>query len=147
MPCGRTCSLEVNRPFSNVRQKTPSYFGDNTRRQKHTTLVSNKRSFSRAFHQPMPSSPLRSQASTPTDSSRTGSGESIGGPEHSPVRDREIVERCKERDHGLCVVSRISSVDACHLYPWCAFGGKDPDRVGNFWDILRMFWPKDKVDL
>src|SRR2546423_303469 len=33
MSRGRTCSLKANRPFSNLKPKTPSYFGDSTRRQ------------------------------------------------------------------------------------------------------------------
>ncbi|KAF2178179.1 hypothetical protein K469DRAFT_731840 [Zopfia rhizophila CBS 207.26] len=111
-----------------------------------TTPASNKRSFSGAFSNHSPSSPLRPQAATPTSEARTRSGKPLGGSEYSPQRDRKIAERCKERDHGLCVVSRIGAVDACHIYPWCAFGGKDRERVRNFWDILRMFWSEDKVD-
>jgi len=111
-----------------------------------TTPASTKRSFSGAFSNQSPSSPLRTQAAVPTAETRTRSGKPIGGPEYSPRRDRGVAERCKERDHGLCVVSRVGAVDACHIYPWCAFGGKDQERVRGFWDILRMFWPRDKVD-
>ncbi|KAI9691941.1 MAG: hypothetical protein M1822_008014 [Bathelium mastoideum] len=109
------------------------------------TTASNKRSYSEAMHRPTQSSPLQSLPINPSDLPRTRSGKSSQSPEYSPVRDRKIAELSKERDHGLCVVSRISGVNACHLYPWCAFGGKDPNRIRRFWAILRTFWSEDKV--
>ena len=117
-----------------------------------STPTPGKRSFSGAFSgrstlsNQSPTSPLRSQVASPASETRTRSGKPLGGPTYSPQRDRRIAERCKERDQGLCVVSKLGAVDACHVYPWCAFGGKDQKRVARFWGILRMFWPDDKVD-
>lgn len=105
-----------------------------------------KRSLPRTTSNQSPSLPLSLQSASPTNMSRTRSAKPLGGPEHSPVRNRQVAERCKKRDHDLCVISRISAVEACHIYPWYAFGGRDSTRVENFWMTLRMFWPKDKVD-
>lgn len=105
--------------------------------------TSSKRSHGAAFNQPSRS--LRSRVTSQSDSSRTRSGRSLGCREYSPVRDRRVAEKCKERDHGLCVVTKVSGIDACHVYPWCAFGGRYPDRVKRFWNVLRNFWPRDKV--
>lgn len=113
---------------------------------KDSTPASSKRSCSDPFRPPTHFSPLRSRPTIPTDLPRTRSGKSLEGSEHSPVRDRKIAQRCKERDSGLCVVSRIGGVEACHLYPRCAFGGRNPGQVKHFWTLLRMFWPEDKVN-
>ncbi|KAJ4299170.1 hypothetical protein N0V90_004414 [Kalmusia sp. IMI 367209] len=110
-----------------------------------TDTASGKRSFSAAFSNHSPSSPLRTQAATPASETRTRSGRPLGGPEYSIRRDRTIADRCKERDNWLCVASRIGGTDACHVYPWRAFGGKESNRVATFWNILGYFWPKDKV--
>ncbi len=89
--------------------------------------------------QTRPPSPLSLQRS------RTRSRRSLGGMEYSPVRDRRVTDLCKERDHGRCVVSKVGGIDACHIYPWCAFGMRDTERVSKFWEVLAIFWPEEKV--
>jgi hypothetical protein len=105
-----------------------------------------KRTHSKAFSNSA-SSPSQSHHShTPTSESRTRSGRSLGAPEGSVRRDVAIAKRSKERDGNLCVISRMSAAQACHIYPWCAFGAQSSKRVDNFWGVLGLFWPKDKVD-
>jgi hypothetical protein len=110
-----------------------------------TTPASSKRTHSAAFFNHPPSSPLRTQVASPNSQTRTRPAKSLGAPEYSPQRDSTIAELCKERDRGLCAVSRLSAVDACYIYPKCAFGGMDPARVENFWETIRLFWPEDEV--
>jgi hypothetical protein len=101
-----------------------------------------KRTHSKAF-----SDNASSRAQIPTSETRTRSGRPLGAPEGSVRRDVGIAKRSKERDGNLCVISRMSAAQACHIYPWCAFGtAQSKNRVDNFWGVLRLFWPKDKVD-
>lgn len=93
------------------------------------------------------SSESRSQCSqVPTSKTRTRSGKPSGVSEGSVRRDVRIAKRSKERDGNLCVLSRMGAAQACHIYPWCAFGAQSTSRVTNFWKTLRFFWPTDKVD-
>ncbi|KAF2249690.1 hypothetical protein BU26DRAFT_593003 [Trematosphaeria pertusa] len=115
-------------------------------KEKTATGATSPHSVSDKSSNPFPSSPLRTQAATPSDTSPTRSKSRLGGREFSPTRVESVADRCKERDGHLCAVSRMAAVDAAHIYPWCAFGGKTPKRVVNFWDVLRMFWSPEKVD-
>ena len=106
--------------------------------EKDTTLIPSKRSASTAFGRPTTLSPAsRLQATSPADPSRT----------RPPTpRSGTIAKQCKQRDR-VCVVSRQGALEACHIFPHCAFGGGDSNkRVADFWSILRWFWSPDKVD-
>ncbi len=106
---------------------------------------SNKRSHSGAFSNQPPSPPLQPQAAGSPALKRTISGESHGGTKSIVRHDRRVADHCKERDHGLCVVSGINAVDALYLYPWRAFKLTDRDR-SVIWETLGMFWPKEKIE-
>ncbi|EOA86497.1 hypothetical protein ACJQWK_08628 [Exserohilum turcicum] len=93
----------------------------------------------------VPSSPLRTM-SPQTSTSRTRSKRKHGSRESSPARSPDVAARCKKRDGNLCVVSRMGATDAAHVYPWCAFGGENGERVKDFWKVLGMFWPSKLVE-
>lgn len=115
-------------------------------RRAEDTTPAPKRTHSRAFSDNA-SSPSRTHRSQHKISeTRTRSGISLGAPGGSVRRDVMIAKRSKERDGDLCVISRMGAVQACHIYPWCAFESQNSDRVANFWEVLRMFWPEAKVD-
>jgi hypothetical protein len=40
----------------------------------------------------------------------------------------------------------MAEIDAAHIYPWCGFGGKNEERVVNFWTTLKMFWKEELVE-
>lgn len=105
-----------------------------------------KRTHSKAFSSNAPSQSQSTLSQIPAPATRTRSGRALGDPECSVRRDVKIVKRSKERDGNLCVISGIGAAQACHIYPWCAFGAQSLTRAANFWEVLRMFWPKDKVD-
>ncbi|KAL1607695.1 hypothetical protein SLS60_002630 [Paraconiothyrium brasiliense] len=110
------------------------------------TTPAPKRTHSKAFSNNASSKSPSHRSQMPTSETRTRSGKPLGAPEGSVRRDVGIAKRSKERDGNLCVISGMSAAQACHIYPWCAFGAQSTDRVANFWGVLRLFWPKDKVD-
>jgi hypothetical protein len=76
---------------------------------------------------------------SPAIESRTRSKRKRSVQDSSLGRSKNVAALCKERDSGLCAVSRMVAIDAAHIYPWCAFGEKSTERVKKFWDILQMF--------
>jgi len=119
---------------------------------------SRKRTHSSAF-----SSRLRTPRTAPSPphdakraaSRKTRSGTHHGDPEYSVERDPKVARLTKLRDGGLCAVSRLYGVEACHIYPWCAFGCEDKEtpkkreekqrQIREFWGFVEMFWPAEKV--
>ncbi|KAF2450490.1 hypothetical protein P171DRAFT_348345 [Karstenula rhodostoma CBS 690.94] len=110
------------------------------------TAPAPKRTHSRAFSTSTLSQSQSNRSQIPASKTRTRSGRPLGAPEGSVRRDVMIAKHSKERDGNLCVISRIGAAQACYIYPWCAFGAQSSDRVANFWKVLEMFWPEDKVD-
>ncbi|PVI05875.1 hypothetical protein DM02DRAFT_682800 [Periconia macrospinosa] len=104
-----------------------------------------KRTHSKAFSDDESPTPRPSSLQSPASETRTRSGVPMGTPEGSVRHDDKIADLSKQRDGNLCVITKMSAIDACHIYPWCAFGGKS-ERVANFWTTLRYFWPDEKVE-
>ncbi|KAJ4285961.1 hypothetical protein N0V90_013527 [Kalmusia sp. IMI 367209] len=78
----------------------------------------------------------------------TRSAKKLGTPGGSVRRDTKVKHLCKERDSKVCAITGIgpTTIEACHIYPFSAFGSNNPNRVDRFWDVLKMFWTKDKVE-
>jgi len=111
-----------------------------------TKAATPKRPIPEDSFNPVPSSPLRPDVATQTSSHSTRSKRKHGMTEYSPMRSVAVAARCKERDGNLCAVSRMEAIDAAHIYPWCAFGEENTDRVRNFWKVLKMFWKREVVE-
>jgi hypothetical protein len=110
------------------------------------TAPAPKRTHSKAFSNNASSQSQSHSSEIPASETRTRSGRPLGVPEGSVRRDVGIAKRSKERDGNLCVISGMGAAQACHIYPWCAFGAQSSNRVASFWSVLELFWPKDKVD-
>jgi len=127
---------ESKKPVFEMEAKDAIRLWRQARQEKDTTLTPSKRSASTAFGRSTTSSPpLRLQATSLANPPRTRS------PMH---RSGTVATQCKQRE-GLCAVTRQSALEACLIYPHCAFDGGNP-RVRSYWDILRFFWPLEKVD-
>lgn len=114
------------------------------RRVEKTDTGSAKRTHSDAFSSDYSPSPRPSSSKSPTSVEKTRSKVPPGTPEGIVRRDDKVAEPSKQRDGNMCVITKMSAVDACHIYPWCAF--EDSNRVRSFWTTLRFFWTKEKVD-
>jgi len=124
-------------------QKRPNY-GRGYTPDSNTTRVPSKRSASGTVRPSQ--SPLSiAQPLIPGPASRTKSGSPRGGEEHSPTRNVSMADQAKERDRHTCVASHTGWVDACHIYPSCAFDGQKDQRVERLWKYLRMMWGKEKA--
>ncbi|KAK2827871.1 hypothetical protein FQN49_007257 [Arthroderma sp. PD_2] len=60
-------------------------------------------------------------------------------------RSKEAAENCHKRD-TMCVITKATEpCEAAHIVPFSL--GSQPEYAQSlFWDTLRCFWPKDKVD-
>lgn len=112
------------------------------------TALAPKRTHSRAFSSNASPQSLSPSYRSPISASepRSRSGMPLGVREGSVRRDVKIAKRSKERDGNICVISGMGAVQACHIYPCCAFGAQSSNRVANFWNVLELFWPREKVD-
>ncbi|KAJ5509673.1 hypothetical protein N7527_011816 [Penicillium freii] len=102
-------------------------------------------------NQSIPTTPIQSSPQPPTSS--TKKRKSIGSAEldssdikKAKTRNRDVIERCRERDNYKCVLSNYDEYDICHIYPWCLNGQEGTEDQRTFWKTMRMFWPEDKVD-
>ncbi|KAF2187521.1 hypothetical protein K469DRAFT_569572 [Zopfia rhizophila CBS 207.26] len=107
---------------------------------------SKKRNLSSAFGAPDASNPTSTRTRPdPTPLSKTKSGQVPSSTGSNVRRSKRAAAMCRERDNHRCIASKCGEVDACHIYPWCAFGGNNMKRVDKFWLALEMFWPEEKV--
>ncbi|KAL4753236.1 hypothetical protein BDW72DRAFT_169134 [Aspergillus terricola var. indicus] len=53
---------------------------------------------------------------------------------------------CKKRDNK-CILTGLAEPDAAHIYPHCLLKAstREPRAVGRFWDIMKVFWEKSRV--
>jgi len=102
-------------------------------------------------HSPSPTGRNRTYSSafsgtTPLASATIQVENGVGNRELSVGRCRNVRDQTLARDGDACVVSKLAAAEACHIYPFLAIRKKEPKRVQRFWDVLRMFWQKEKVD-
>ncbi|PGH14509.1 hypothetical protein AJ79_03002 [Helicocarpus griseus UAMH5409] len=64
------------------------------------------------------------------------------------VRSSSASNNCKRRDNDKCVLTRWSNPEAAHIYPYCLITAnqREPRAVERFWDLLEVFWEKDRVE-
>jgi hypothetical protein len=56
--------------------------------------------------------------------------------------------RAEERDNFSCVLTGIKIIEVAHIYPHHSMKQKEEDKSAPrhaFWDVLRVFWSKEKV--
>ncbi|KAB8245425.1 hypothetical protein BDV35DRAFT_393889 [Aspergillus flavus] len=61
-------------------------------------------------------------------------------------RSDSAAVKCKERDNGECILTRFPGPNV-DIYPSCllAASAREPRAVERFWDIMNVFWNKDRV--
>jgi HNH endonuclease len=55
--------------------------------------------------------------------------------------------QCYERDQKICVLTKAGEpIEVAHIYPFSMRYEDNTTRGISFWDTLRMFWSKERVD-
>ncbi|KIX04100.1 uncharacterized protein Z518_07653 [Rhinocladiella mackenziei CBS 650.93] len=75
------------------------------------------------------------------------------GTKSSVSRSAKEVNNCKERDDHRCVLTRKPDPQAAHTFPYCMLNprstadrNKTSNGIPEFWQSLRLFWDRDRID-
>ncbi|KIX05490.1 uncharacterized protein Z518_06362 [Rhinocladiella mackenziei CBS 650.93] len=75
------------------------------------------------------------------------------GTKSSVSRSVKEVNNCKERDDHRCVLTRRPDPQAAHIFPYCMLNprptadrNKTSNGIPDFWQSLRLFWNRDRID-
>ncbi|KAB8072762.1 hypothetical protein BDV29DRAFT_176819 [Aspergillus leporis] len=53
--------------------------------------------------------------------------------------------KARERDKNMCALTKRVPIDVAHIYPHCLISSPDDQRIPNFWNALRGFWPPEQI--
>lgn len=90
-------------------------------------------------------------AQKPPQFSENVSVSSSDASSRSSGRSRRLAELARERDGGVCILSKSGPCDVAHIFAHCLLKPKKKqtasDRcVPTIWSVLFLFWPKEQVE-
>ncbi|RDW81576.1 uncharacterized protein DSM5745_05133 [Aspergillus mulundensis] len=67
----------------------------------------------------------------------------------SSGRSRRLPELARERDGGVCVLTKTALCDVAHIYAHCLIEPKKQSASDKcapiIWTVLKLFWPSEKI--
>lgn len=69
----------------------------------------------------------------------------------SSGRSRRLAELARERDGGVCILSKSNPCDVVHIFAHCLLKPKNKPTVSDrcvptIWSVLFLFWPREQVE-
>ncbi|KAK2875674.1 hypothetical protein FQN49_001507 [Arthroderma sp. PD_2] len=66
----------------------------------------------------------------------------------SDSRSKGAAQGCRSRDENKCLITEyLDPIDVAHIFPFSMRNiSEHDDRARQFWQLLRVFWKKERVD-